>query len=99
MQTEKKYSCNLEEFKKKVNTFVGIKGNIRSLVLSLLIKLSQISPYECRSSLGQTTLNSHALFYSIVLVLLVSIIFLQVLQLSRFHNVDYGLRRAQQLVS
>jgi len=42
VQREKEYSCNLEGFKWKVNTLVGINEKIRSLVPSLLIKLPQV---------------------------------------------------------
>jgi len=42
MQLEKEYSCNQERFEEKVNTLVGIKKKVKSLVPSLLIKLSKI---------------------------------------------------------
>jgi len=51
VQKEKEYSFNLEGLKEKVNTFVGIKGNVRFLVPSLLIKLSL---HGHRSSLAKT---------------------------------------------
>jgi len=41
----------------KANTLMGIKEKVRSLILSLLIKLSQVSPRGCRPSLGRTILN------------------------------------------
>ena len=71
MHREKIYSYNLMGFKKKVNTLMGIKENVTSLVPSLLIKLSQVLLRGRRPCLSQTTLNSLVLFYSFVLVLLV----------------------------
>ena len=44
MQRKKEYSGNLEGFKEKVNTLMKIKGNVRSLVPNLLIKLSSSLP-------------------------------------------------------
>ena len=47
VQREKEYSCNLEGFKGKVNTLVGIKRKVRSLVPSLSIKhLSSSLPVD-----------------------------------------------------
>jgi len=54
---ENVYSCNLVGFKGKVNTLVGIKDNVKSLVPSLLIKLSQVLSPWMWSSLGRITLN------------------------------------------
>ena len=71
MNREKEHSCKLVGFKEEANTLVRIKGNIRSLVPNLLIKLFQVPPRGRRSSLDRTTLNSHVLFYSFILVLLV----------------------------
>ena len=42
MNKEKIYSCNLVGFKEKVNTLVRIKENVKSLIPSLLIKLSNV---------------------------------------------------------
>ena len=57
MHRENVKSCNLLGFKGKVNTLVEIKGNIRSLAPSLLIKLYQpLSPLS-RPSLRRITLS------------------------------------------
>ena len=43
---ENVYSCNLVRFKGKANTLVTIKGKVISLILSLLIKLSNSLPMD-----------------------------------------------------
>ena len=46
VQREMEYSCNLEGFKEKVKTLMGIKAKARSPVPNLLVKLSQVlSPW------------------------------------------------------
>ena len=64
MQREKKYCCNLEEFKEKMNTLVGIKENIKSLIPSLLIKLFQVlSPMDVGRVCPRNTLNSRVILF------------------------------------
>ena len=58
MHKEKVYSCNFMGFKRKADTLVRIKEKVRSLVPSLLIKLSQVlSLCGRKPSLVRTTLN------------------------------------------
>ena len=57
MHRDKVYYCNFVGLKGKVNTPCGIKGKVKSLVLSVLIKSLKFSSRGCKSSLGRTTLN------------------------------------------
>ena len=96
MYREKVYSCKLVGFKRKANTLVRIKKKVRSLIPSLLIKLSQVLSQWMQAKFEMNHVKfSCYYFYSFVLVLLVCstiIFFCKYYILSRFHS-------AQQFVS
>ena len=62
-QREKEYSCNLERFKWKMNTLVGMKEKVRSIVLSLLIKLSQVLFPQTQVKFGPNHIKSLCSFF------------------------------------
>jgi len=68
MHRENVKSCNLLGFKGKVNTLVKIKGNIRSLAPSLLIKLYQTLSPLSRPSLRRITLSPLVIIIIITLL-------------------------------
>ena len=76
-----------------MNTLVEIKRNIRSLVSSLLIKLSSSLPVDvCR--FGRTTLNPRVIFLlSWYRYFALQVFFCKYYILSRFRNVNNGLGR------
>ena len=89
---EKEYSCNLEGFEGKVNIFMGIKGNVRSLLLSLLINSLKFSSRGRRPVWSNHVKSSY--YFSICLgIATLLVFFCKYYILPQFRNVNHGLER------